>query len=331
MNKPKVVLTHWVHPEIIELLREKAEVVANPGRKTLPREVLLERAKDADALMAFMPDCIDEAFLKACPRLKIIAAALKGFDNFDVDACTRHGVWLTIAPDLLTIPTAELTVGLVLGITRNMLEGDRRIRSGQFAGWRPELYGLGLYGRTAGIVGLGLVGRAVAERLKGFGMNLVYSDEISLPPDEEEQLGLTKVTFSGLLDSSDIVIPLLPLTDRTFHLFDRNALARMKKGSYLVNACRGSVVDEMAVVESLEKRHLAGYAADVFEMEDWIRPDRPRSIPKALLENTAQTFFTPHLGSAVDDVRIEIERYCARSILQALDGKIPEGKVNDIC
>ncbi len=331
MNKPKVVLTHWVHPEIIELLREKAEVVANPGRKTLPREVLLERAKDADALMAFMPDCIDEAFLKACPRLKIIAAALKGFDNFDVDACTRHGVWLTIAPDLLTIPTAELTVGLVLGITRNMLESDRHIRSGQFAGWRPELYGLGLYGRTAGIVGLGLVGRAVAERLKEFGMNLVYSDEISLPPDEEEQLGLTKVTFSGLLDSSDIVIPLLPLTDRTFHLFDRNALARMKKGSYLVNACRGSVVDEMAVVESLEKRHLAGYAADVFEMEDWIRPDRPRSIPKALLENTAQTFFTPHLGSAVDDVRIEIERYCARSILQALDGKIPEGKVNDIC
>ena len=331
MNKPKVVLTHWVHPEIIELLREKAEVVANPGRKTLPREVLLERARDADALMAFMPDCIDEAFLKACPRLKIIAAALKGFDNFDVDACTRHGVWLTIAPDLLTIPTAELTVGLVLGITRNMLEGDRHIRSGQFAGWRPELYGLGLYGRTAGIVGLGLVGRAVAERLKGFGMNLVYSDEISLPPDEEEQLGLTKVTFSGLLDSSDIVIPLLPLTDRTFHLFDRNALARMKKGSYLVNACRGSVVDEMAVVESLEKRHLAGYAADVFEMEDWIRPDRPRSIPKALLENTAQTFFTPHLGSAVDDVRIEIERYCTRSIFQALDGKIPEGKVNDIC
>lgn len=331
MNKPKVVLTHWVHPEIIELLREKAEVVANPGRKTLPREILLERAKDADALMAFMPDCIDEAFLKACPRLKIIAAALKGFDNFDVDACTRHGVWLTIAPDLLTIPTAELTVGLVLGITRNMLEGDRHIRSGQFAGWRPELYGLGLYGRTAGIVGLGLVGRAVAERLKGFGMNLVYSDEISLPPDEEEQLGLTKVTFSGLLDSSDIVIPLLPLTDRTFHLFDRNALARMKKGSYLVNACRGSVVDEMAVIESLEKRHLAGYAADVFEMEDWIRPDRPRSIPKALLENTAQTFFTPHLGSAVDDVRIEIERYCTRSILQALDGKIPEGKVNDIC
>ena len=150
MNKPKVVLTHWVHPEIIELLREKAEVVANPGRKTLPREVLLERAKDADALMAFMPDCIDEAFLKACPRLKIIAAALKGFDNFDVDACTRHGVWLTIAPDLLTIPTAELTVGLVLGMTGiygvdNLPGGARNFMGSDCTGGQPVLSVWGLW------------------------------------------------------------------------------------------------------------------------------------------------------------------------------------------
>lgn len=93
--------------------------------------------------MAFMPDCIDEDFLKACPKLKVIGAALKGYDNFDVKACTERGIWLTIAPDLLTIPTAELTVGLVLAITRNMLEGDRHIRSGQFNGWRPELLWLG--------------------------------------------------------------------------------------------------------------------------------------------------------------------------------------------
>ena len=144
MNKAKVVLTHWVHPEIVEMLQEKTDVVANPSRKTFTRDELLERAADADALMAFMPDCIDEDFLKACPKLKVIGAALKGYDNFDVKACTERGIWLTIAPDLLTIPTAELTVGLVLAITRNMLEGDRHIRSGQFNGWRPELYGLGL-------------------------------------------------------------------------------------------------------------------------------------------------------------------------------------------
>lgn len=330
MNKPKVVLTHWVHPEIVELLQEKADVLVNPDRKTLPREALLERAKEADALMAFMPDCIDEAFLQACPKLKVIGAALKGYDNFDVNACTRHGVWLTIAPDLLTIPTAELTVGLVLAVTRNMLAGDYHVRSGQFRGWRPELYGMGLHRRTAGIVGMGAVGKAVAERLSAFGMTLLYADQASLRIEEEERLGLTRVTFTELLNSSDIVIPLLPLTDQTYHLFDRKTLADMKRGSYLVNTCRGSVVDELAIVEVLENGHLAGYGADVFEMEDWIRPGRPRSIPAALLDNTTQTFFTPHLGSAVDDIRTEIERYCAMSILQALAGETPDGKVNDI-
>ena len=207
MNKPKVVLTHWVHPETIELLRQKTEVVVNPGKGTLSREALLEKMKDADAMMAFMPDCVDEAFLQACPKLKVIGAALKGYDNFDVAACTRHKVWLTIAPDLLTVPTAELAVGLTLAITRNMLEGDRHVRSGQFAGWRPELYGTGLYGRTAGIVGMGRVGRAVAERLKGFGMNLLYTDQVTLSVDEEDRLGLRRTDFHTLLEDSDVVIP----------------------------------------------------------------------------------------------------------------------------
>lgn len=331
MNKPKVVLTHWVHPEIVEMLQEKTEVVANPTRKTFTRGELLERASDADALMAFMPDCIDSDFLKACPKLKVIGAALKGYDNFDVKACTERGVWLTIAPDLLTIPTAELTVGLVLAITRNMLEGDRHIRSGQFNGWRPELYGLGLHRRTAGIIGMGFVGKAVAGRLKGFGMELLYADQSPLPLEEEKELSLTRMDLQQLIESSDVVIPLLPLTERTFHLFNEDILGKMKQGSYLVNACRGSVVDEKAVVHFLKTGPLAGYAADVFEMEDWIRSDRPRTIPQELLDNTAQTFFTPHLGSAVDEVRIEIERYCATSILQALAGDVPDGRVNDIC
>ena len=239
MNKAKVVLTHWVHPEIVEMLQEKTDVVANPSRKTFTRDELLERAADADALMAFMPDCIDEDFLKACPKLKVIGAALKGYDNFDVKACTERGIWLTIAPDLLTIPTAELTVGLVLAITRNMLEGDRHIRSGQFNGWRPELYGLGLHRRTAGIIGMGFVGKAVAERLKGFGMDILYADQSPLSQEEERGLGLTRTGLPQLMQSSDVVIPLLPLTEQTFHLFNKDILGQMKQGSYLVNACRG--------------------------------------------------------------------------------------------
>jgi phosphonate dehydrogenase len=279
--------------------------------------------------MVFMPDSIDDAFLAACPRLKIVAAALKGYDNFDVAACTRRGIWFSIVPDLLTVPTAELAIGLLLGLTRNLLEGDRRIRSGGFQGWRPELYGIGLAGRRLGIIGMGAVGCAIAKRLTGFGMALAYHDKIALDDAQELAMGVQRVTLDELLAGSDFVLPMLPMTKETFHLIDRNAIARMKLGSYLINACRGSVVDEQAVAAALREGKLGGYAADVFETEEWSRPDRPCEIPRELLENTAQTFFTPHLGSAVKEVRIEIERHAAQSILQALSGHRPCGAIND--
>ena len=123
-----------------------------------------------------MPDTVDDAFLAACPRLQIVSAALKGFDNFDVAACTRRGVWFTIVPDLLTEPTADLAVGLLLALTRNIFAGDREVRSGRFAGWRPGLYGAGMTGATAGIVGFGQLGRALARRLVAFGAQVVWHD-----------------------------------------------------------------------------------------------------------------------------------------------------------
>lgn len=327
--KPKVVLTHWVHPEIIDMLESVAVVIPNETRETLAQEEVLARTKDADALMAFMPDSVDGRFLGACPKLKIISAALKGYDNFDVEACTRNGVWLTIVPDLLTIPTAELAIGLLLGLTRHLPEGDRRIRSGAFKGWRPELYGTGMTGRTLGIIGMGAVGRAIAKRLAGFEMKLIYCDDVALSTDQERAWGARRVSLNELLRESDFVMPMLPMTPDTLHLINADTIAQMKSGSHLVNASRGSVVDEQAVIDALRSGQLAGYAADVFEMEEWQRPDRPMAIPQALLDNTAQTFFTPHLGSAVKEVRLEIERQAARSIIQALGGHRPAGAVND--
>jgi phosphonate dehydrogenase len=327
--KPKVVLTHWVHPEIIELLQSVAEVIPNTTRDTLPREEVLARAKDADALMVFMPDSIDQSFLDACPKLRIVGAALKGYDNFDVDACTQRGVWFSIVPDLLTIPTAELTIGLLLGLTRHLQEGDRRIRNGEFRGWRPELYGTGLSSRTLGIIGMGAVGRALAKRLSGFDMKLVYCDNVPLAAEQEHAWGARRVSLNELLQQSDFLVPMLPMTPETLHLINADTIARMKPGSHLVNACRGSVVDEQAVADALRSGHLAGYAADVFEMEEWQRADRPKGIPQALLDNPAQTFFTPHLGSAVEEVRIEIEREAARNMIQALRGQRPSGAINN--
>ena len=327
--KPCVTITHGIHTEVVERLSQSCAVIVNDSRASWSRRELLEKGEHADALMVFMPDVIDEEFLRHCPKLKIIAAALKGFDNFDVQAMSRRGIWFTIVPDLLTVPTAELAVTLLLGLTRRVLLGDCFVRSGNFIGWRPELYGTGLSGRTLGIVGMGAVGRAIARCLAGFDVKIVYHDPYRLKPDEELEWGLAGVSLRELLEQSDFIILAAPLLDGTFHLINDATLAAMKRGSYLVNIGRGSVVDEDAVARALASGKLAGYAADVFELEDLQRQDRPRSIPQALLDNPAQTLFTPHLGSAVDEVRRQIELRAARNILQVLSGEVPDDAINE--
>ena len=326
--KPKVVITHWVHPEIIKLLSGRTKVIANQTKDTLPRQEIIKRAKDAQALMVFMPDCIDREFLAACPDLKVIAGALRGYDNFDVAACTEKNIWFTIVPELLAAPTAELTVGLLINLARRMLEGDDLIRSGKFQGWRPQLYSSGLQNQTLGIVGMGQLGKALAQRLVGFEMKLFYCDPIPLDSELETAWQIERVDWETLLKQSRYVVLNVPLQPETFHLIDSDAIALMQPGSYLINPCRGSVVNEAAVAQAIESGHLAGYGADVFEMEDWARTDRPQNISQSLLSDRAKTFFTPHLGSAVDSVRYEIARQAAENILQALEGEVPQGKVN---
>jgi len=279
--------------------------------------------------MVFMPDSLDASFLEACPGLQIVAAALKGYDNFDVAACTRRGVWFTIVPDLLSEPTAELALGLLLGLSRNILAGDRFIRSGEFAGWRPQLYGPSLSGKTLGIVGMGGVGQALAQRLLGFDLKIVYCDSRPLPRDEEKAWRLVRVSLTELLKTSDFVVLAVPLNATTLHLIDADTLELMKPGGLLINPCRGSVVNEQAVAEALAAGRLKGYAADVFEMEDWALTARPSGIPWALLENLDQTLFTPHLGSAVDEVRREIALEAAHNLLHALRGEKPRGAINE--
>ncbi|MGD9879359.1 MAG: phosphonate dehydrogenase [Reyranella sp.] len=326
-SSAKVVISSWVHPEVKALLNGTCTVVPNDTRQSLAPEDLRERCRDAHGLMAFMPERVDDAFLGACPELRVIACALKGYDNFDVEACTRRGVWLTIVPDLLTAPTAELTIGLMIALGRNILQGDRLVRGGSFGGWRPILYGRGIEGSTVGLLGAGAVGRAIARRLAGFRPTLLYTDDSSLPADQENELGLRRVALGDLLKQSDFVVLCLPLLHATRQLVNRDFLARMKPGALLINTARGSLVDEAAVAEALEGDRLAGYAADVFSMEDWALPDRPRDVSARLL-GSHKTVLTPHLGSAVDRVRREIALEAAGSMLQALRGEVPAGAVN---
>jgi phosphonate dehydrogenase len=322
-GRPLVVVTHRVHPEVVRLLRRRARVRTNDGEGTLPPAVLRARSRDADAILAFMPDRIDAALLDACPRLRIVAGAFKGTDNVDLGACARRGVRVSAVPDLLTEPTADLAVALLLALTRRVLEGDRAVRARGRVSWRPALYGAGLAGSRVGIVGFGAVGRAVARRLAAFGARIRFAD-----PSAAGEDGVRRAPLGRLLADSDAIVLAAPLRPDTLHLLDRRTLARARPGAYLVNVGRGSVVDEEAVAAALASGRLAGYAADVFEMEDLSRPDRPRRIPPALLAQRDRTVLTPHLGSAVAAVRLAVERAAAANVLDVLAGRPPRDAVD---
>lgn len=327
-TRPVAVLTHRVFDGTLAALEAHCDCITNQTEETLPRVEVLHRGADADAVMAFMPDLIDRALLDAAPHLRIVAGALKGCDNFDIEACTRRGIWATIVPDLLTVPTAELAIGLAIGLARHVAAGDSHVRGGDFSGWRPSLYGTGLSGSTIGIVGMGRIGKALAQRLSGFDAHLLYNEASPFPADEDAALGINYVSQDTLLRESDFIFLAVPLAAERRHLIDDRSLKLVKQSAFLINPCRGSVVDEEAVSRALISGALGGYAADVFAFEDWALPDRPREVPAQLRNIKHRTLFTPHLGSAVTSIRQAIELSAANSILAALRGETPPGAVN---
>jgi len=327
-EKPLTVITHWIHPEVTEYLTQHCRLLLNDTRESLPRKELFLRLAQADAAMMFMPDWVDQELLNHAPRLKVIGAALKGFDNYDVEAITERGVWLTNVPDLLTVPTAELTIGLMLSLGRNFRQGDQIVMGGNFHGWRPTFYGTGIQGSTVGLIGMGRLGQAVAGRLQGWGARLLGHDVCPLGPDRAAELHVEQTGLDDLLRRSDFVVLLTPLAPGTRHLLGAEKLALVRPDCLLINAGRGSCVDEAAVAAALRQGRLAGYAADVFEFEDWALPGRPNAVNLALLDSELRTVFTPHLGSAVEHVRLEIAMEAAENIVEALQGLRPHGAVN---
>lgn len=321
--RPVIVATQPVHAEVAARLAGHGELRMNPGPQPWGRAELLERLAGATAMMGFMTDTVDAALLRAAPHLQLVACALKGFDNYDVRACTEAGVWLSIVPDLLTEPTAELAIGLAIALGRHVREGDAYVRSGAFNGWRPHLYGTGLHGSVAAVVGLGQVGRAIVQRLAGFGCARILGvDPAATPLPEVEPCSLPTA-----LREADYLFLAVPLTAATRHLVGAAELAQARHGQLVINVGRGSVVDEQAVAAALAQEHIGGYAADVFECEDWGLADRPATIAPSLLADR-RTVLTPHIGSAVRRVRLAIEHRAADNIVALLTGHAPPDAVN---
>ncbi len=322
--KPRVLVAQPVHEPVLERLSRVATVEMHRGPEPLAPAQLAARLEGAQALMGFMTERVDATLLRAAPGLRIVAAALKGFDNYDAQACTAAGVWLSVVPDLLTAPTAELAVALAIGLGRHLREGDALVRLGGHEGWRPQLYGRGLDGSTMLVVGLGALGRAIVARLAPFGCRLLGAD-----PSAPSLPGLEVRPLDDALPEADWVILAAPLTPQTLHLVNRDRIARTRRGTLWVNVGRGSVVDESAMAEALAGGQAGGYAADVFEFEYWARADRPPRVAAGLRART-HTLFTPHLGSAVAQVRRAIEQRAADNIVAVLEGRVPPDAVNRV-
>ncbi len=321
-TKPIILVTHRVHAQVQERLAAHGVPDINPSTEPWPRSEIMRRLAPASAMMGFMTDCVDASLLLAAPQLKVIACALKGYDNYDVTACTHAGVWLTIVPDLLTEPTAELAMGLAIALARHVRPGDAYVRSGQFAGWRSHWFGTGLHGSVVALVGLGKVGQAIAQRLAGFGCaSLLGVDPVSQLP------GVQRVDLLSALQQADYVFLSAPLTPASMHMLGPKELAMAKPGQHIINVGRGSVVDEVAMTQALQSGRIAGYAADVFACEDWGLPEHPKTIAPELLAQP-NTVFTPHLGSAVAKVRLAIEHCAADNILAVLQGQAPPNTIN---
>jgi glyoxylate reductase len=310
----KVYVTRRIPEEVLSFLRsvpEIKEVRVNPENRVLTRAELLKEVKWCDCLLSQLTDTIDEEVLSANPNLKIVANYAVGFNNIDVQAATRRHIPVSNTPDVLTDTTADLTFALILATARRIVESDNFLRAGKYHGWEPLLLlGQDVHHKTLGIVGLGRIGYAVAKRAKGFDMKILYNDieEKSYAKDVDAKF----VSLETLLKESDF-ITLHPFLDpNSRHLIDEPQLKMMKKTAILVNASRGAVVNEVALVKALKEGWIAGAGLDVFENEPALAPG---------LAECQNTVLVPHIGSATRETRIKMGMMAAENIVARLRGQ----------
>ena len=326
MSKPRVFVTRELPGDALERVKEYYEVEVWKEYTAPPYEVLLEEAKRSDALVTLLTDKVDCRLIEESqPRLRIISQYAVGYDNIDVECATKHGVYVTNTPGVLTNATADLTWALILAITRRIVEADRFVRSGEWyrtgTGWHPKmLLGFEVSGATIGIIGMGRIGRAVARRARGFGMRVLYYDKKRLPEDVERELCAQYVDLETLLREADIVSLHTPLTPETYHMIGEKELRMMKPTAYLINTSRGKVIDTDALVRALKEGWIAGAALDVFE-EEPLPPDHP-------LTKLDNVVLTPHIGSATWKTRTRMADIVAENLIAFAQGKVPPTLVN---
>jgi lactate dehydrogenase-like 2-hydroxyacid dehydrogenase len=319
--KPRLLVTRATFDEVVEKLRERYDVEDNQ-RDDAPwsADELRRRVADKDGLLPTGSDRIDAALLDAAPRLKAVCNIAVGYNNIELAACSERGIVATNTPGVLDDTTADTTWALLMAAARRITEAERWLRAGNWKGWKNDQFlGVDVHHATLGIVGMGRIGQAIAQRARGFSMRVLYYNRNRLSAKVERETGAKYVGFDKLLRESDFVSLNMPYSPSSHHLIGAKQLAQMKPTAVIVNAARGGVIDDAALIAALKDRRIAAAGIDVFEGE-------PRFNPGFLeLDNVA---LVPHIGSATRATRTAMAMLASKNLTAALSGRRPPNLLN---
>ena len=320
-KKPLVVVTRKL-PDVIETrMMELFDARLNSDDTPLTHAQLIEAAQVADVLVPTVTDRIDRDLIeKAGPQLRLIASFGTGVDHIDLKAARERGISVTNTPGVLTEDTADMTMALLLAVARRLAEGERLVRTGQWAGWGPTtMLGHRIWGKRLGILGMGRIGQALARRARAFGMSIHYHNRRRVHPDVEQELEATYwESLDQMLARMDVVSINCPHTPATYHLLSERRLRLLRPHCYIINTSRGEVIDETALTKMLSKGEIAGAGLDVFEHEPAVNPKLLRLDNVVLL---------PHMGSATIEGRIDMGEKVIVNIKTFVDGHAPPDRV----
>ena len=311
MNQYKVVMTGRLMAPALERIKKACEVKLWEKAEPIPREILFDWVKDAQGLVVTGNVKVNEELLQHAPELKVIVQSAVGYDNIDIEACTRYGILVGNTPGVLVEATADLAFSLLLCSARRIHEGWNFVREGSWIPGHNIPLGIDLAGKTLGIVGMGQIGVAVAKRARVFGMNVIYYNRNQRADDKET--GAAYQIFDAVLEQADCIIVLTPLSKETRGLFGRQQFSKMKSTAYFVNMSRGPVVDTDALLHALQTGGIAYAALDVTDPEPL-----PGDHPLLTLSNI---LITPHIGSATIETRIAMSQLTADNLFAGLNDK----------
>ncbi|MFB5086615.1 D-glycerate dehydrogenase [Psychrobacillus sp. PGGUH221] len=316
----KIFITRKLPDEVVNPLREKFDVTMwHSDEISMTYDEIKSQAKDTHAIWTVLSDKVDRALIESLPNLKVISNLAVGYNNIDVEAAKERGIIVTNTPGVLTETTADLAFSLLLATARRVTEAERDLRAGKWISWSPmQLTGMDVFGATLGIIGMGRIGEAVARRAKGFDMKVLYHNR-SRKIEAEEQFGFTYVELDALLQESDFIVLLTPLTAETKGLIGERELNLMKETAAIINVARGGIIDEKALYEALTTNKIWAAGLDVFEVEPV-----PLDHPLLTLPNVT---VLPHIGSASIRTRMAMMQMNADDIAAVLENKEPKNKV----